>query len=153
MFRDFPSTLCCSPHRVAVALTISGRWHGTPNRVWHNVVSSPLLQGLEFARPSFQQGQFSQWKTAQSHRALRQGCRGGGAGLVTFRPPDTELSPLLCREQHCHGVAMFLWSPRLVAAPGQPQQLSAVLFLCSASGEWSFLSSLTECRPPGVQHG
>ena len=61
---------------------------------------------------------------------LSQGCRAGGAGLVTFLPPDTELWPLLCGEQHCHGVTMFLWFPCLVAALGQLQQLLALLYMC-----------------------
>ena len=88
-------------------------------------MNSPLLQGLESAKTSFQQGQFSKWNTTKSHVVLSQGCRAGGAGLVTFRPIDTELWPLLTGEQHCHGVTMFLWFSRLVAAPGQPQQLLA----------------------------
>ena len=46
---------------------------------------------------------------------LSQGCRVGGAGLVTVLPPDAELWPLLCGKQHCHGVTMVLWLPRLVS--------------------------------------
>ena len=81
---------------------------------------------------------------------LSQGCGVGGAELVTFLPPDSELWPLLCREQHCHGVTMFLivcshvWSLLLdirlldlkqsINQSINPQHLFAVLFLCS--GGW-----------------
>ena len=55
---------------------------------------------------------------------LSQGCGGGGAGSVTFLPPDPQLRPL----QRCQGVTMFMWFPRLVTTPGHRKQLSA-LFL------------------------
>ena len=42
-----------------------------------------VLDHPEFAKTSFQQGQFSKWETAKSHM-------GGGAGL-TFLLPNTEL--------------------------------------------------------------
>ena len=44
---------------------------------------------------------------------LSQGCRVGRAGHVTYLPLYTELWPLL---NGGHGVTMFLWFPRLVAA-------------------------------------
>ena len=61
---------------------------------------------------------------------LSQGYKVGETGLVTFLPQDTELWPLLCGEQHCQRVTMFLWFPHSVTAPGQLQQLLAVLFQC-----------------------
>ena len=148
IFRDLQSTLRCCPQRVAAALTISGRRCGTrrgyDRKLWIHRSGKVLnSQTLFPARPVFKV------ETAKSHVVLSQGCRVGAAGLVT--PPHTELSPLLCWEQRCHGVTMFSWFPRLVTAHGQLRQFLAALFLCS--GGWSLLSSLAECWPPGVQHG
>ena len=114
MFRDFQSILRCCPHRIAVASAISGGvvilQKGYDMKLW-------IHRSWKLVTTSFQQSQFSKWKTVQSHLVLSQVCRVGGAGHVTFLPPDTELWPLLCGEHHCHGVPMFLWFPRLVAAP------------------------------------
>ena len=68
---------------------------------------------------------------SQSHMALRPGCKVGGSRHATVLSQDPELRPLLCGEQRCHGVTMFLCFLRLAAAPGQPRQFLPELFLCS----------------------
>ena len=67
---DIQSILCPCPHKVAVAVAILGRCCRTPKRVWHKVGNLLLLQGLEFAKMSFPQGQFS--NSANSHIVLSQ---------------------------------------------------------------------------------
>ena len=69
-----------------VAVAITRRRCGTPKLrpVLHEVVNSPPLQGLEFAKTSFQQGQFSVKNSPKSHGA-KAGLQYsmGGAGLIT----------------------------------------------------------------------
>ena len=109
-------------------------------------VKSPDLQALNWQKlRSFKAGCQSQKQPVVTWW-LSQACRVGGARLGLFLLQDTELSLWVCEEQRCYGVTMFLWFPCLVAIPGQPQQLSPALFLCS--GDWSLLPSWAECRSP-----
>ena len=105
--------LSAAVYRAAIALAILGRCCVCPNRVLHEVVKSPFLPGLEFAKQQHQQQQTNKNKQtlptfANNRIVLSQGCRMGRAGPATFHLPDTELWPLLCWEQHCHGVTTFL---------------------------------------------
>ena len=105
--RDFQSTLRCCPRSCCrLSRFWKALWYSKEGSTWScefTVLTRSWISKLVSSEASFQSK-----KTAKSHKVLHQGRRVDGAGLVIFLPPDAELWPLLCREQHCHGVTVLV---------------------------------------------